>query len=130
MPMITITEQRPAVKPSLITRRRVAQRPHLEVAPVGLEIDGEHLPELLAHDAEGLLENICDVILQHPAQVAVVLGVDRLDIRVLNRLVQHVLVHRLGEVRIEQLAATPVSVAPFHNVSAFDSRGADTLQMM
>lgn len=45
-----------------------------------------------------------DVVLEHPLEVLVVVGVDRLDILERYLCAQHVLVERPGEVGIDQLA--------------------------
>mmetsp|Transcript_46977 Transcript_46977/g.73517 ORF Transcript_46977/g.73517 Transcript_46977/m.73517 type:complete len:255 (-) Transcript_46977:918-1682(-) len=73
------------------------------VTPVGLQVDGQHHPKLLADNAESLFQDIGDVVVEHPAQVSEVLRIDGFDVLVLDGLVQHVLVHRKSEVGIEEL---------------------------
>mmetsp|Transcript_82736 Transcript_82736/g.198528 ORF Transcript_82736/g.198528 Transcript_82736/m.198528 type:complete len:212 (-) Transcript_82736:983-1618(-) len=69
-----------------------------------LEVDHFDLPQLVAFCGEGELDDICDVMIQHPFQIGEVFRIKCFQISRNHLLPQHVLVEASGEPSLQVLA--------------------------
>ena len=74
---------------------------HGDVPPIRNEVDDLGHSKVIALDGERQVEDTVDVVLEHPYERLVVLGVDRLEVVVVDGLAEHVLVDGAREVRFE-----------------------------
>ena len=75
---------------------------HRDVPAVGFQVDGLDVTELLIVDGEGLVQDIGDIVIQHPRQILMILFVHTFHICDIHFLAEHHLVESTDEERVQE----------------------------